>query len=102
MTIAEKSTELGIDLAQLAVDATTYQVHEDENEVFQHFCANKEGNIYLKDDSDKRVHNGYFIYISEGLEETATIAEIKADFKAIIDATEYIEMPAAKVYVDLI
>ena len=101
MTIAEYSTQEGTDFADLAVEAATYQIHE-ENGAFAHFCANKEGNIYIKDANGVKVHDGYFRYISEGLEETATIAEVKADFKAVIDATEFKPMPSAKVYVDLV
>lgn len=101
MTIAEKSIADNVDYAQLAVDAATYQKHM-EGGAFAHFCANKEGNVYLLDDSGDRIHNGYFRYISDSLEETATLEEVKADFKAIIDATEYAEIPAPKVFEDLV
>lgn len=102
MTIAEKSTELGIDLAQIAVDS--YKIMKCSNDgVFKCFCAGGQNqNIYIQDDSGNQVHDGYFRYDNAELAETSTLAEVQAEFKAYLDAQEFISMPIADVLEELV
>jgi hypothetical protein len=52
MTIAEKSTELGIDLAQIALDANIIMTVKDGDDVFKCYCAGGEAkNINVVDDN---------------------------------------------------
>ena len=84
MTIAEKSTELGIDLAQIALDK--YGVSKCKvNDAF-HCFTTKGGdaqNIYIDG------HSGYFRWSDDTLAETSTLAEVEAAFKAYINAQEF-------------
>jgi hypothetical protein len=70
MTIAEKSTELGIDLAQIALD--NYGVAK---------CTH--------DDNGVKVHNGYFRWSDDTLAEASSLADVETAFKAFIDAQEF-------------
>lgn len=94
MTIAEKSTELGIDLAQIALDK--YGVSKCTVDGSFHCFTLKNGskqNIYIMDDSDEKVHNGYFRWDDNTLAEGSTLAQVETAFKAFIDAQELVEMP---------
>lgn len=90
MTIGEKSTELGIDLAQIALD--TYGVSKCKvNDVFHCFTL-KQGakqNIYILDDNEVKIHQGYFRWDNDTLAENSTLAEVETAFKAFIDAQEF-------------
>jgi hypothetical protein len=90
MTIAEKSTELGIDLAQIALDK--YGVVKCTRDGAFHCFTIKSGeksNIYLLDDSDVKVHEGFFRWHDDTLAEGSSLAEVESAFKAFIDAQEF-------------
>jgi hypothetical protein len=76
MTIAEKSTELGIDLAQIALD--NYGVAK---------CTH-DGAFHC-DDNGVKVHNGYFRWHDDTLSEASTLTDVETAFKAFIDGQEY-------------
>jgi len=91
MTIAEKSTELGINLAQIALDK--YGVSKCKvNDAFHCFTlkGGEKQNIYIFDDSGEKVHQGYFRWDDNTLDENATLAEVETAFKAFIDAQELV------------
>ena len=90
MTIEQFSIQEGFDLAQNAINNSRFQKHVD-NGVFLHYCANEEGYVNLSNDGIK-YHDLGFIYIST-LPDNTPLEDIKADFKAIINATEYIPIP---------
>ena len=95
MTIAEKSTELGIDLAQIALDK--YGVSKCKVDGTFHcftITNGEKSNIYLMDDSDEKVHNGYFRWSDDTLAAGSTLAQVETAFKAYIDAQELVEMPS--------
>ena len=104
MTIAEKSTELGIDLAQIALDK--YGVAKCKVDGAYHCFTIKAGeksNIYLMDDNDEKVHNGYFRWSDNTLADGSTLAQVETAFKAYIDAQEFVAMPTEVVtYEDLV
>ena len=100
--ISAKSTELGIDIAQLALDAAPIQVCTLSG-AFQCFCAGgKDHNIYLKDASGDQIHDGYFRYTNDVLAEGSSLATVAADFKAFIDAQEFVAMPVQEVMTPLV
>ena len=89
MTIAEKSTELGIDLAQIALDQ--YGVAKCKiNGTFECFCTKggETQNVYINDDEGNKVHEGFFRWSDNTLAEGSTLAQVEAAFKAYIDAQE--------------
>ena len=91
MTIAEKSTELGIDLAQIALDK--YGVAKCTHDGTFHCFTIKGGerqNINIFDDNDVKVHNGYFRWKDNTLAETSTLTDVETAFKAFIDGQEFI------------
>lgn len=91
MTISEKSTELGVDLAQIALD--TYGVSKCKvNDVFHCFTlkAGAKQNIYILDDNGIKVHNGFFRWDNDTLAENSTLSEVETAFKAFIDAQELV------------
>ena len=93
MTIAEKSTELGIDLAQIALDQ--YGVAKCTMDSEFHCFTIKQGakqNIIINADNDEKIHDGYFRWHDNSLEEDSTLAEVETAFKAFIDAQEFKEM----------
>jgi hypothetical protein len=93
MTIEEKSTELGIDLAQIALDANPIYTCTNSG-VFKCYCAGGEAkNIYIVDE----IHNGYFRYMTDAFEESTPLATIQADFLAYINGQEFVEIPVADV-----
>ena len=90
MTIAEKSTELGIDLAQIALD--NYGVAKCTHDGAFHCFTTKGGkaqNIYLNDDNGVKVHNGYFRWHDDTLAEASSLADVETAFKAFIDGQEF-------------
>ena len=104
MTIAEKSTELGIDLAQIALDK--YGVSKCKiNDAF-HCFTTKGGevqNIYIHDDNDVKVHDGYFRWDDNTLAETTDTPTVKQAFKDYINAQEFIAVNNdSVVYEDLV
>jgi hypothetical protein len=91
MTISEKSTELGIDLAQIALDK--YGVLKcNENGSFHCFTikGGSKQNIYILDDNEVKVHQGYFRWCDHDLNENSTLEQVETAFKAFIDAQELI------------
>ena len=91
MTIAEKSTELSIDLAQIALDK--YGVSKCKvNDAFHCFTlkGGAKQNIYIFDDNEVKVHQGYFRWENSELDENSTLAEVETAFKAFIDAQELV------------
>ena len=89
MTIAEKSTELGIDLAQIALD--TYGVAKRTEDGTYHCFCTKGGiaqNVYILDDNGDKVHDGYFRWADGTLAEGSTLTAVEDAFKAYIDAQE--------------
>ena len=91
MTIAEKSTELGIDLAQIALDK--YGVAKCTHDGIFHCFTIKGGerqNINIFDDNDVKVHNGYFRWHDNTLAESSSLADVETAFKAFIDGQEFI------------
>jgi hypothetical protein len=90
MTIAEKSTELGIDLAQIALDK--YGVAKCKvNDAFHCFTTKggEKSNVYIYDNNDVKIHEGYFRWDDNTLAEGSTLAEVETAFKAFIDAKEF-------------
>ena len=90
MTIAEKSTELNIDLAQIALDQ--YGVSKCTLDSAFHCFTIKAGekqNIIINDDSEVKIHDGYFRWSDDTLAEGSTKAEVETAFKAFIDAQEF-------------
>ena len=90
MTISEKSTELGIDLAQIALDK--YGVSKCKvNDTFHCFTTKggEKSNIYIYDDNEEKIHEGYFRWDDDTLAEGSTLAEVETAFKAFIDAQEF-------------
>ena len=104
MTIAEKSTELGIDLAQIALDK--YGVAKCTHDGAFHCFTIKGGttqNISLLDDSDVKVHEGFFRWHDDTLAEGSSLAEVETAFKAFIDAQEFNAVDTTEVaYEDLV
>ena len=104
MTIAEKSTELGIDLAQIALEK--YGVSKCViNDAF-HCFTTKGGdtqNIYISDAEYNQVHDGFFRWHEEALAENSTLAQVETAFKAFIDVQDFVAMPSdVIVYEDLV
>jgi hypothetical protein len=90
MTIAEKSTELGIDLAQIALD--NYGVAKCTHDGAFHCFTIKGGetkNIEIYDDNDVKVHEGYFRWHDNTLDEASTLTDVETAFKAFIDGQEF-------------
>jgi hypothetical protein len=90
MTIGEKSTELGIDLAQIALD--TYGVVKClEGGSFHCFTTTeKNALIAILDDNGNRLHRGSFKWNDDALAENSTLAIVEQAFKDYIDAQELI------------
>lgn len=97
MTIAEKSTELGIDLAQIALDANPIMTCKAGGEFHCYYAGGKNKNINIFDDNGNMIHNGYFRYMTDAFDESTPLATIQADFLAYINGQEFVEMPVADV-----
>ena len=94
MTIAEKSTELGIDLAQIALDKNPILTCT-EGGVFH--CYNAGGinkNIYIEDDNNEVISEWdiSFRYSTTEFTEETPLATIQADFKSYINGLEFIPL----------
>jgi hypothetical protein len=97
MTIAEKSTELGIDLAQIALDANPIYTCTN-SDVFKCYCAGGEAkNIYIVDENGEQISPSYYRYMNNEFTEETPLATIQADFLAYINGQEFVEMPVADV-----
>ena len=98
MTIADKSIELGIDLAQIALDK--YGVNKCTNgETFKHFCSPEHGsNIKILDDNGEVIHSGYFRWSDDTLAESTTVEGVGIAFKEWLEGQEFIEMPVVDTY----
>jgi len=99
MTIQEKSTELGIDLAQIALDANPIMTITNED-VFQCYCAGGEGkNINVKDAEGKQLSDDgkYYRYGTFEFTNETTLATIQADFLSKYNALEFYPAPIADV-----
>ena len=90
MTISEKSTELGIDLAQIALDS--YGVSKCKvNGSFHCFTltGGEAQNIYIFDDNGVKVHEGYFRWSNDELAEGSDLATVGSALKTFIDSQEF-------------
>ena len=100
MTIAEKSTELGIDLAQIALDNYPIQTVKDgSTDAFKCYCAGGENaNIYIKDDNGLTIAawNG-LRYMNNSFTLETDLATIQADFLAYVNAKEFVDAPVADI-----
>ena len=99
MTIQEKSTELGIDLAQIALDLNPIMTVNNDN-VFQCYCAGGEGkNINVKDAEGVQLSDGgkYYRYSTLDFTNETLLATIQADFLAKYNALEFYPAPIADV-----
>lgn len=104
MTIAEKSAELGIDLAQIALDNNPLGVCKQDG---THHCftlkVGENQNIHIKDDNDVKIHDGYFRWSDHELANTSSLAAVETAFKAFIDAQEFIAIdPVVVTYEDIV
>ena len=99
MTIAEKSTELGIDLAQIALDSNKIMTITNDGS-FQCYCAGGEGkNINVKDASGIIISDGgkYYRYGTFEFTNETTLATIQADFLSKYNALEFHPAPIVDV-----
>ena len=99
MTIAEKSTELGIDLAQIALDANIIMTCTNDS-VFKCYCAGGEAkNINVVDDNGDVISDTshYYRYETEEFVLSTPLATIQADFLAKYNALEFYPAPVADV-----
>ena len=93
MTIGEKSTELGVDLAQIALDANIIKTCTNDG-VFKCYCAGGEAqNIYIKDENDIQLSQSYYRYDTTEFTEETPLATIQTDFLAYINGQEFIPNP---------
>ena len=101
MTISEKSTELGIDLAQIALDNHPIMTVKDGvTDAFKCYCAGGEGaNIYIKDNNGIQIGewNMNYRYSSMAFTESTPLATIQADFLTYINGLEFIPLPVQDV-----
>jgi len=97
MTIAEKSTELGQDLAQFALDANQIMTCTQGGAFHCYYAGGENKNIYIFDEDGDKIHNGYFRYMTDAFTESTPLATIQADFLAYINGQEFVEMPVADV-----
>ena len=111
MTIAEKSTELGIDLVQLAIDELTPETGPflqrlTKDGVFDCFTISKgkkeDQEILIYDDNGVKIHNGFFRYSNVILDENSSLETVEADFRLYLGAEKFKDMPPVKVYIDLV
>ena len=93
MTIAEKSTELGIDLAQISLDANEIMTCTKEGVFHCYFAGGEAKNIYIKDDSGEQISNAYYRYMTDAFTEETPLATIQDDFLAYINGQEFVSMP---------
>ena len=89
MTVGEKSTELGYSLAQKVLDVATIIKHCPE-EAFA--CFQVSAPIPADENQRGSTQNFYYFH-SEGLDETATKAEVEAAYIEWMDEQPYTEKP---------
>ena len=92
MTIAEKSTELGIDLAQIALDANIIVTCSIDG-AFDCYCAGGlDQNINICDENGVEISewNMDFRYKTHAFTEETPLAAIQADFLAYINAQQFV------------
>jgi hypothetical protein len=93
MTIAEKSTELGIDLAQIALDANIIMTCTNDD-IFKCYCAGGENkNINIFDDEGVNISDAYYRYMTEEFVLSTPLATIQSDFLDYINEQEFVPMP---------
>ncbi len=97
MTIAEKSTELGIDLAQIALDANEIMTCTAGGSFHCYYAGGKAKNIYIIDDNGEQISPSYYRYMNNEFTEETPLATIQADFLAYINGQEFVENPVADV-----
>ena len=95
MTIAEKSTELGIDLAQIALDNNPIYTCREGGSFHCYYAGGINKNIYIKDDNNDIIAEWSipFRYSSTEFTEQTPLATIQADFLAYINALEFMALP---------
>ena len=90
MTIAEKSTELGIDLAQIALEANKIMTCTLEG-VFDCYCAGGlNQNINIFNENGDNISDAYYRYSTHEFTEETPLAAIQADFLAYINAQQFV------------
>ena len=99
MTIAEKSTELGINLAQIALDANPIMTCTKEDVFHCYFAGGEAKNINVFNENGEQISNSsnYFRYKTEEFTEETPLATIQADFLAKYNALEFYPMPTPDV-----
>ena len=97
MTIAEKSTELGIDLAQIALDANEIMTCTQEGVFHCYYAGGENKNIYIFEDNGVQISPSYYRYKTEAFEESTPLATIQADFLSYINGQEFVAMPVPDV-----
>lgn len=98
MTIEEYSTQEGTDFAQIALDK--YGVSKCTIDSAFHCFTIKTGehsNIYILDNNDVQIHDGYFRWTDNVLAEGSSKAQVEVAFKAYIDAQEFVSVDASVV-----
>lgn len=95
MTIAEKSTELGIDLAQIALDANPIYTCMEGGSFHCYYAGGMNKNIDIKDDNGDIIAkwSKEFRYSNTEFTEFTPLATIKSDFLAYINALEFVALP---------
>ena len=101
MTIGEKSTELGQDLAQFALNENAIKTCVDGvTAAFKCYCAGGEDqNIYIKDENGVQLSEWSmeFRYETYNFTLETPLATIQTDFLTYINALEFVPMPVADV-----
>jgi len=99
MTIAEKSTELGIDLAQIALDANEIMTCTCDGAFHCYYAGGENKNIYIKDDNGVTIAkwSKEFRYRTEEFTEETPLATIKADFLSYVNDLEFYPAPVQDV-----
>lgn len=95
MTIAEKSTDVGYSLEQIALDNNPIYMCENNN-IFKCYCAGGEAkNINIFNDEGEQISPAYYRYNTMGSEfdENTSLATLEADFISYIGGQEYIPNP---------
>ena len=97
MTIQEKSTELGQDLAQIALDANPILTCTKEDVFHCYFAGGENKNINVIDEDGVQISDSskYFRYSSDEFDEETPLATIQADFLSKYNALEFYPAPVA-------
>ena len=99
MTIAEKSTELGIDLAQIALDNNPILTCTKDGAFHCYFAGGENKNINVVNEDGEQISSSrnYYRYKTEEFTEETPLATIQADFLAKYNALEFYPMPTTDV-----